>query len=429
MPPDCDLIREFVARGSDDAFRTLVERHSGMVHSAARRILADEALAQEVTQAVFIILARKAHRLPRNTILAGWLYRTARFVALEAVRAEKRRQHHHQEFAQMNATAATDSLWKEVAPLLEEAVCRLGDADRNAIVLRFFEEKSFGEVANALATTEAAAKMRVGRALEKLRTAFARRGVAVPAGALVATLSAHSAAAAPAGLSATVASVALAKPAAMSASLIELVTAALKALAWSKAKSGLLIAAGVMLLTSAAFIAQQQFAVAGASPPIVVANLDPLLGDWAGTFEMRTKELSTPARHPVTLSIRPVQGGHGCEIDMRVANADGQAPTQYRFSHTLNESGDHIQTADDRQIARMTGVGSIIESVDDRNSSEWRVAFRTPHANAGGYTDCLWFRKGRELTIIRRDNFTGPQSSNQLETILRLQRQEPANAQ
>src|SRR6185503_3267074 len=175
MLRDCDLLQEFVDRGSDDAFRALVERHTGMVHGAALRIVRDNELAQEVTQAVFVLLARKARHLSRGTVVAGWLYRSARFVALEAVRAEKRRQQRQEVFAQMNAT--TDSVWSQVEPLFDEVMNRLGSIDRDAVVLRFLEERTFPEVAQALGTTEAAAKMRVGRALEKLRSAFARRGV------------------------------------------------------------------------------------------------------------------------------------------------------------------------------------------------------------------------------------------------------------
>src|SRR2546427_9906851 len=88
MSDDFELLREHVERGSDEAFRTLVERHSGMVHGAAMRIVRDEHLAEEVTQAVFIILARKGARLRRGTILAGWLHRAARLVALGALRGE-----------------------------------------------------------------------------------------------------------------------------------------------------------------------------------------------------------------------------------------------------------------------------------------------------------------------------------------------------
>src|SRR5437868_3250526 len=102
MSNDFEILREYVEKRSDDAFRLMVDRHSGLVHGVAFRIVHDEGLAQEVTQAVFIILTRKAEKLPRGTILAGWLYRTARFVAMEALRTEKRRQERHEDFARMN---------------------------------------------------------------------------------------------------------------------------------------------------------------------------------------------------------------------------------------------------------------------------------------------------------------------------------------
>src|SRR5205809_1516849 len=142
MKDDFELLREHVEQGSDEAFRVLIERHAGMVHGAALRIVREELLAQEVTQAVFIILARKAVRLRRGTVLAGWLYRTARFVALEARRAEHRRQQHHKHFAQMNDSPESGSVWDQIAPLLEEAINRLGEADRDVVVLRFLQERS-----------------------------------------------------------------------------------------------------------------------------------------------------------------------------------------------------------------------------------------------------------------------------------------------
>jgi DNA-directed RNA polymerase specialized sigma24 family protein len=91
MPDDFELLRQYVEHGSSEAFEVLVERHSGMLHGAALRVVRDESRAEEITQAVFIILARKAASLRRRTILAGWLYRTAHFVALETLRAERRR--------------------------------------------------------------------------------------------------------------------------------------------------------------------------------------------------------------------------------------------------------------------------------------------------------------------------------------------------
>ena len=254
MPDDFELLRQYVERGSSEAFGALVERHSGMLHGAALRVVRDESLAEEITQAVFIILARKAASLRRGTILPGWLYRTARFVALEALRAERRRQQHLRHFAQLNDSSQTASLWNQIAPLLEEAMNRLGATDRDAVVLRFLEQRSFAEVASALGTSEAAAKMRVGRALEKLRNTFARHGVTVPAMALFAALSAHGASAAPAGLPTTVVTAALAQDAAVHSSLMVLVKGGLKIMAWNKMKSSVVAGAIVLLLAGGAVV-------------------------------------------------------------------------------------------------------------------------------------------------------------------------------
>src|SRR5262245_52000141 len=99
MPDDFELLREHVERGSEDAFRTLVERHAGMVYGTALRMVREAVLAEEVMQAVFVILARKAASLRPGTVLAGWLHRTTHFVALEALRSERRRQQHYRQFA------------------------------------------------------------------------------------------------------------------------------------------------------------------------------------------------------------------------------------------------------------------------------------------------------------------------------------------
>src|SRR2546423_1775852 len=180
MPDDRDLLREYFERGSEEAFRTLVERHAGMVHGTALRVLRNESMAEEVTQAVFIILARKAFSLGPKTVLAGWLYRAAHFVALESLRSETRRRQRDYDFTEMKDEPQALSIWNQIAPVLEEAMKRLSESDRDAVVLRFLEQRSFAEVASALSITQGAAKMRVGRELEKLRSALGRRGVLVP---------------------------------------------------------------------------------------------------------------------------------------------------------------------------------------------------------------------------------------------------------
>src|SRR6202034_855941 len=132
---------------------------------------------EEISQAVFVILARKASRLGRATVLSGWLYQTAWLTAGNFLRTENRRQHREQE-AHMQSTVnePEPELWKQIGPVLDEAMAQLSETDRNAIVLRFFEDKALKEVGAALGTTDDAAKMRVNRAVEKLREFFLKRG-------------------------------------------------------------------------------------------------------------------------------------------------------------------------------------------------------------------------------------------------------------
>jgi len=428
VPDDFELLRQYVERGSSEAFGVLVERHSGMLHGAALRIVRDESRAEEITQAVFVILARKAASLRRGTILAGWLYRTARFVALDALRAERRRQQHLSNFALLNDSSQTASVWDQIAPLLEEAMNRLGDTDRDAVVLRFLEQKSFAEVGSALGTSEAAAKMRVGRALEKLRNAFARRGVAVSATALFAALSAHSASAAPAGLSATAITAALAQDAAVNSSLMVLVKGGLKIMAWNKMKSSVVAGAIVLFLAGGAVVVQQKASRSTNARPMSVAGFEPMAGEWEGTYELRGDGLPTPLRQTAALTIRTAEQGRACEIEMRLMDAGGGLTQSYRFTHTLNGSGHRIVTVDDPQVERITGEGVVTESLNDPARGEWIAAFRAPHRNGNGLTECRWIRRGDELIIARRDQSTSPQGTSNLYSDLKLRRHAAAKA-
>ena len=232
---DAELLKQFVSNDSEAAFAVLVERHLGLVHSVALRQTNDPQHAQDIAQAVFIILARKAATLDSTTVLPGWLYHTARLTAANFHRAEWRRARREQEaFMQSNPNEdSAEDIWRELSPQLETAMAKLGPADRDALVLRYFQNRSMTEVGTALGCAENTAQQRVGRALEKLRKLFGKRGIPLTAGMIAAALSAHAVQAAPAGLAKAITVVAFTKGATASISTVKLVNATLKIMLWS----------------------------------------------------------------------------------------------------------------------------------------------------------------------------------------------------
>ncbi|HTR43917.1 MAG TPA: sigma-70 family RNA polymerase sigma factor [Pseudomonadales bacterium] len=244
---DMALLREYASRRSDDAFAELVSRRINFVHSAALRQVRDPHLAEEVTQAVFIILAQKAGKISDKTILTGWLFRTTRFAALAQMRAEaKRRQRELEAHMQNEVESSTDEAWGQIAPLLDEALARLGEKDRQAVLLRFFDNKSLAEVGTAMGLGEDTARKRVSRALEKLRRIFAKRGVVSTTAVIAGLISANSVQAAPIGLATTIAATAV-KGSVGAVSTLTLVKGTLKIMTYAKIKFAVSIAAAVLL--------------------------------------------------------------------------------------------------------------------------------------------------------------------------------------
>ncbi len=250
MISDSELLRQFAKTNSEDAFAELVKRHVNLVYSAAfRQVNGDEHFAQDVAQTVFTDLARKADSLSRRENLTGWLYTSAHFAAAKIVRGEKRRRDREEKFMrEPNSETAPDVDWEKLRPTLDDAMHELKETDREAVLLRYFENRQFAEVGAKLGLNENAARMRVERALEKLRDIFNKRGITT-ATALASVISANAVQLAPANLTATLTTASIATAGTGTFTLLKIMTATKLKLAF-----GTIVVAGA----ATAFVIQHQ---------------------------------------------------------------------------------------------------------------------------------------------------------------------------
>jgi RNA polymerase sigma factor (sigma-70 family) len=311
---DMQLLQDYYRQGLEEAFAALVERHINLVYSVALRHVRIAASAEEITQAVFIILARKAAGLRPATVLESWFYETTRLTALSYLRGEQRRQRREQE-AYMQSTLQESPdvpVWNQLAPLLDEAMARLQHKDREAVILRFFKEKHLGEVAAALRVSEAAAQSRVHRAVDKLRKFLIKRGVVLTTAAIAGAISANSVHAAPAALAKSVTAVAITKGATASGSTLILIKGALKLMAYAKAKTAFFMTAVALLGTGTTLLTVQAVHVAraGVAPDIQ--------GAWEGVGDVGGPGVQSgeTSHTRIVLKISKTNGVYGATADV-----------------------------------------------------------------------------------------------------------------
>ncbi|MEO7714801.1 MAG: sigma-70 family RNA polymerase sigma factor [Capsulimonas sp.] len=331
---DRTLLRRYTQQESDDAFAALTARHRAMVYATCLRDLNDAALAEDATQTVFLILTRKASSLRNEATLAAWLYKTARLVCRniikQEVRARRRTQRLERQMmidASHGGANATDP-WEMIDPALNEALSSLPRKDLDLILLRFFEDCSLQETGAALGVSEDAARMRIGRALEKMRRLLAKNGVAVPALALGAILAEHSSHPAEAAASTTGA---VGLP---SAHIQTYVQETLKEMLKTKLIYAALITVGMSFTCAGGLVALGKNKVVPAARPIAAAhkkaavkyvpanvnqlNQMRLTGDFTLTYTVYAHDMRTPE---LLKAERDQQIG---EVDKQVAS--GQYP-------------------------------------------------------------------------------------------------------
>jgi RNA polymerase sigma factor (sigma-70 family) len=342
MGNDAELLQDYLAGGSEPAFARLVRQYIDLVYSAARRQVRDEHLAQDITQAVFILLSQKAAAIRNPAALPAWLLKTTHYVACNALREQRRRANREKEAAAMTPLVVDpeqDAMSQQITAVLDMSLARLREADRCAIVLRFLEGKSLIEVGNSMGISQAAAQQRVTRALARLRRLFARHGLHTPADALSENLSSQLLLTAPPGLIALVS----AKGTAKGAAAISLAKATLRIAFWSYVRAAAIgCTATVVLAGGVAIVALGASPASPPPPPIaptpasitLVASLQPT----------SAPALDTIQKFPNALFFNTTAGDHYLVgIDQNTRRTERSDPAGYIKSiapkASLNQGG------------------------------------------------------------------------------------------
>ena len=370
------LIAEYDARRADDAFAALVRQHLNLVFATALRQVGDAGAAEEITQNVFVALARASGKLKSHPTIAGWLYQTTLNKSREWLRSELRRRRREQVAVHRQlAEAEGDSVWSPLVPLLDEALLKLREPDRLAVIMHFMEGQTFEEVGTALGVGEDTARKRVNRCLHELTHFFQRRGFAVPTLTATTPLFAIASHTVPTGLaaSATTSSLAAAHSTASTSSLT-LIKGALKIMAWTKTQTTIVIGVAVILAVSSATVIGIRVTHAYHSkvkaPPGLsafamegVADLQP---DGAGSFEFTVEATNSTGE-----IIRTDDDNDPEEIFTRITDQSGE-PMKFvkqrghyliTLNHPVPPGGAVSYTIEGKVSASVLEAENVIKSV------------------------------------------------------------------
>ena len=381
MPDDLELLKRYATCHSESAFAELVARHVDLTYSTALRLMNGDAhRAQDVTQQAFAELARQSKRLTHHPALAGWLYTTTRLVAFRTLRTEQRRKTREQEASAMDellCQPAAQPDWENLGPVLEDAMHELGEKDRLAVLLRYFQKKNLRDVGAALGLNENAARMRVNRAVEKLRAQLAEKGITSTTSALAVALTGNAVTAAPAGLAASV-SIAALTSAAGTATTFTL----LKFMAMTKIQFGV----AALLLTGAAIslLTQQRRQVAWreetqslrqqiAQLQIENANLSNHVGDAKSALKLNLPAPRIQVRTPSYSDI------DATNLIARL-NRGEKAPTLTPVQAEKFVNENHRTAASLLAAFRATGDQKLLKEATEKYPLDPQVAFTAAYA-------------------------------------------------